>query len=129
MGRGLVCIVDRDAPLIDTGRIRRNHSGTPESLRRTCMDTFIWRAAAFRTALAFLLLAFTLSAQAQFTLDRETIGPSSRKTGLVITEIMYNPKAVPGLPTNLTHEFIEVYNSKPWAEDMSGFAIAGSVSF
>jgi hypothetical protein len=66
---------------------------------------------------------------AQFTLDREPPGPSSRKTGLVITEIMYNPRAVPGLATNLTHEFIELYNSKPWAEDISGFAITGLVHY
>lgn len=68
-------------------------------------------------------------ALAQFTLDREPPGPSSRKTGLVITEIMYNPRAVPGLATNLTHEFIELYNSKPWNEDISGFAITGLVHY
>ncbi len=70
-----------------------------------------------------------MSVPAQFTLDREPPGPSSRKTGLVITEIMYNPRAVPGLATNLTHEFIELYNSKPWAEDISGFAISGAVQY
>ena len=76
-------------------------------------------------ALAFL----GFPAQGQFVTDREPIGPSTRKTGLVITEIMYNPRPVPGLDTNLTHEFIELYNSKPWDEDIGGFRIGGDVSY
>lgn len=66
---------------------------------------------------------------AQFTVDREPPGPSSRRSGLAITEIHYNPRPVPGLATNLTKEFIEVYNSKPWAEDISGFRIGGAVAY
>jgi hypothetical protein len=46
-----------------------------------------------------------------------------------MTEIMYNPRAVPGLATNLTLEFIEFYNSKPWDEDMGGFFIDGVVHY
>ena len=69
------------------------------------------------------------SAEAQFTLDREPVGPSSRKTGLVITEIMYNPRPVAGLSTNLTLEFVELFNSKPWEENIGGFAIDGSVHY
>ena len=67
---------------------------------------------------------------AQHNTDREPPGPSSRKTGLVITEIMYNPRPAPGAAnTNQTHEFIELYNSKPWDEDISGFFIDGLVRF
>src|SRR5262249_3460771 len=80
-------------------------------------------------ALSCLTLLACVSASAQFSLDREPPGPSSRKTGLVITEIMYNPRPVPGLATNLTLEFIELFNSKPWAENISGFAITGAVSY
>src|SRR3954467_3258705 len=76
----------------------------------------------------FALLACR-PAIAQFTLDREPVGPSSRKTGLVITEIMYNPRPVPNLATNLTLEFIELFNSKPWQENIGGFAIDGSVHY
>src|SRR4051812_29398209 len=72
---------------------------------------------------------FGAFSQAQYTTDREPPGPSSRKTGLVITEIMYNPRAISGLPTNQTHEFIELYNSKPWDEDISGFFFDGGVRY
>ena len=80
-------------------------------------------------ALPLLILIACASASAQFSLDREPPGPSSRKTGLAITEIMYNPRQVPGLATNLTLEFIELFNSKPWAEDIGGFAISGTVNY
>lgn len=77
----------------------------------------------------FLFLFAGPSLQAQFSTDREPLGPSSRKTGLVLTEIMYNPRPIPGLDTNLTHEFIEVFNSKPWDEDIGGFSIGGDVNY
>jgi len=82
-----------------------------------------------KTLFPCVLLLWCGSVRAQFTLDREPPGPSSRKTGLVITEIMYNPRPVPGVATNLTHEFIELFNSKPWDEDISGFAIDGTVRY
>ena len=66
---------------------------------------------------------------AQFTLDREPPGPSSRRTGLVITEIMYNPPPQPGLSTNLTLEFLELFNSKPWDENLGGYFIDGEVRY
>jgi hypothetical protein len=74
-------------------------------------------------ALFGLLVLLLYPLQAQFTLDREPMGPSTRKTGLVITEIFYNPRLLPGLATNQTVEFIELYNSKPWAEDIGGYTI------
>lgn len=84
----------------------------------------------FELTLGFVVLLLGLMpAGAQYSTDREPVGPSSRKTGLVITEIMYNPRPIPGLSTNLTHEFIELYNSKPWAEDIGGFSITGNVSY
>src|SRR5436190_2782220 len=79
--------------------------------------------------LGLLTLCGVVSLQAQYVRDREPIGPSSRKTGLVITEIMYNPRLISGLPTNQTHEFVEFYNSKPWAEDISGYFVDGAVQF
>ncbi|HTG43011.1 MAG TPA: lamin tail domain-containing protein, partial [Verrucomicrobiae bacterium] len=83
-----------------------------------------------RTKLFLLgsILLLTLQAHAQFTLDREAMGPTSRKTGLVISEIMYHPATVPAF-TNLNLQFIELYNSNPWEEDISGFSISGSVQF
>jgi hypothetical protein len=79
--------------------------------------------------LLLLLPVLVLSARGQFTLDREPPGPSSRRTGLVITEIMYNPRPAPVVSTNLTYEFVELSNTKPWDEDISGFSIDGSVHY
>ena len=56
----------------------------------------------------------------------ETLGPSSRRTGLVITEIMYHP-APRADGKNL--EFIELYNSQPFPEDMGGFRLTGAVDY
>jgi hypothetical protein len=73
----------------------------------------------------------------------EPPGPSRRTTGLALTEIMYNP----GSPiaddvacttngavvecTIVSHslEFVELYNSNPFFEDISGYRIAGSVDY
>ena len=56
----------------------------------------------------------------------EPIGPSSRRGPFVISELMYHP-------TNRTDlrnvEFIEIYNSNPWFEEMGGFKITGAVDY
>ena len=46
----------------------------------------------------------------------EPLGPCSRRTPLVISEIMYNPLAG-------QNEFIEIYNSHHLAQDISGFQV------
>ena len=56
----------------------------------------------------------------------EPLGPSSRKTGLVISEIMYKPAA---RTDGRKLEFIELYNSAPFVEDLTGFQIRGEVDF
>lgn len=50
----------------------------------------------------------------------EPLGPCSRKTGIVISEIMYKP--APRTDTN-NCEFIELYNSQPFFHDISGYQI------
>src|SRR6266496_3451290 len=60
-------------------------------------------------------------------LSREPIGPSSRRTGLVISEIMYHPRAIAGVSGSL--EFIELYNSQAWDTKIGGFRISGSVDY
>ncbi|HEY5911572.1 MAG TPA: lamin tail domain-containing protein [Verrucomicrobiae bacterium] len=52
----------------------------------------------------------------------EPPGVSSRKTPIVITEIMYKPAA--RTDTNNV-EFIEIYNSNPWFHDIGGYQLAG----
>lgn len=59
--------------------------------------------------------------------DREPLGPSTRRGPLVISEIMYNPKNQPGIMGST--EFIEIYNSQAWAEDISGYRISGAVDY
>jgi hypothetical protein len=57
---------------------------------------------------------------------RESPGPSTRRTDLVISEIHYHPA------TRLdgrNHEFVEVYNSSPFTVDLSGFALGGEVQY
>src|SRR5690349_18791237 len=66
-------------------------------------------------------------AAAQVSHKHEPLGLSSRKTGLVITEIMYNPRVV--TTTNESLEFIEIYNSNPFPENIGGCAITGSVYY
>src|SRR5262245_43715225 len=78
-------------------------------------------------ASAVLLFTFPGLADAQYSAEREPLGPSSRKTGLAITEIMYHPRPVPGLTNRL--QYLELYNSKPWDEDISGFSIDGLVHY
>lgn len=63
-------------------------------------------------------------------LNYEGPGPSSRRTGIAITEIHYHPieeSAEPG--TGAAHEFIELYNSNPFFEDISGWRLTGEIHF
>ena len=50
----------------------------------------------------------------------EPLGPSSRKTPIAITEIMYKP--APRADTN-NLEFLEIFNSNPWFHDISGYQL------
>jgi hypothetical protein len=58
-------------------------------------------------------------------LSFEPLAQSSRKTSLVISEIMYHP--VPAGSKDL--EFIELFNANPFFEDISGFRLSGEVDF
>ena len=56
----------------------------------------------------------------------EGMGPSSRRTGLVISEIQYHPAArVDGKDL----EFVELANTHPWAEDVGGWRLSGAVDY
>jgi hypothetical protein len=56
------------------------------------------------------------------TNPHEPLGPCSRLTPFVISEIMYKP--APRTDGNNV-EYIELYNSNPYFEDLSGFQITG----
>ncbi|WCJ60031.1 lamin tail domain-containing protein [Fontisphaera persica] len=80
-----------------------------------------------QTQVEFRELASVVNPQAaQPRLTREPPGPSSRKTPVAITEIMYKPGAWAG--TN-DLEFVEIYNSNPYFEDLSNWRLAGDIGF
>lgn len=62
-----------------------------------------------------------------FAHTREWPTPCSRRTGLVFSEIMYNPLNAPG-DTN-DYEFIELYNAGAIFQDLGGWRIADGVAF
>ena len=81
----------------------------------------------------FVLLAIVaLAGQAQSNaaaIIAEPPGPSSRKTPFIFSEIMYNPATITVGSNNLSTEFIELYNSNPYYEDLSGYKISGDVDY
>src|SRR5262249_25087833 len=56
----------------------------------------------------------------------EPLGPSSRKTRLAISEIMYNP--APRADGKVL-EYLELFNSNPFFEDISGYRLSGDIDF
>ncbi len=56
----------------------------------------------------------------------EPPGPASRATGLVISEIMHHPSA---RTDGRNLEFIEIYNAETVFEDLTGWQIAGDISY
>src|SRR5690606_36646114 len=57
----------------------------------------------------------------------EPLGPSSRRTALVISEIKYNPPAT--WPAGDDLEFIEIWNSGPITEDLPGPKLSGEFDY
>jgi hypothetical protein len=56
----------------------------------------------------------------------EPLGPSSRRTPFAISEIMYKPA---GRTDGRNLEYVELYNSNPWPEDISNYQLGGQVRF
>ena len=56
----------------------------------------------------------------------EPVGPSSRRSGVVISEIMYHPAKREGV---VGTQFVEIYNSLPWFEDLGGWVLDGAVRY
>ncbi|MBE7503458.1 MAG: lamin tail domain-containing protein [Verrucomicrobiales bacterium] len=54
------------------------------------------------------------------------LSPSSRGTPLILSEIMYHPREPGG--TEIL-EYIEIFNTEPVAEDLSGYRLTGDVDF
>jgi hypothetical protein len=69
------------------------------------------------------IAAVTNSTIGTLALPSEPLGPSSRKTPIAISEIMYKP--APRADTN-NLEFLEIYNSNPWFQDISGYRLSAT---
>ncbi len=61
--------------------------------------------------------------------DREPLAQCSRRTPLVISEIMYHPPDVILNGRKAELEFIELFNSRGEPEDISGYRISGDVDY
>lgn len=103
---------------------------TPQRTYTLTVNKVRDRAATPNTILSNTQRAFTLdSIPLDISFVRpppEPAGPSTRRGPLILSEIMYHP----------THradgrnlEFIELYNSNPFFEDISGFRISGDIDF
>src|SRR4051794_39602213 len=56
----------------------------------------------------------------------DSMAPASKRTALVISEVMYHPLA---RADGKNLEFVEIYNSDAVAENIGGYRLAGNVSF
>lgn len=83
-------------------------------------------AAATTTARFRDLGATPVSTLATYTLPVEWLAASSRRTGMVISEIMYHPAT---RTDALNLAFIELYNARSVAEDLSGWRLSGDVDY
>ncbi|MBM3839602.1 MAG: hypothetical protein FJ398_16860 [Verrucomicrobia bacterium] len=79
-------------------------------------------------SLKLLVLTLWLGASSlsAAVISHEALGPSSRRTGLVISEIMYRPAA---RSDGKDLEFVELFNSQLWFEDLSGYRLSGAIEF
>lgn len=88
----------------------------------------------FSRYLFFLLIIFTnpnifglvSASQTPGELPLEELHRSSRRTDMVISEIMYRPGVWAGAD-NL--EFVELFNSAPYPTDLSGYRLEGHIDF
>src|SRR5437763_6955441 len=73
-----------------------------------------------------IFAAFSVFGQIQVatnsSLGFEPLGQCSRRTSLVLSEIMYHP-------TNSNLEFVELFNSRSEPQDLSGYQLGGSISY
>ena len=72
------------------------------------------------------IAAVTNAAAIVLSLPNEPAGPSSRRTGLTITEVMYHPAE---RADGRQLEFVEIFNPQPFFEDISGYSVSGDVAF
>ena len=67
-----------------------------------------------------IFLFLIMAASSRAGVIRDVLGPSSRTTPIAISEIMYKPA---DRTDGKNLEFVEIYNSNPWFQDISGYQI------
>ncbi len=72
------------------------------------------------------LSATTVASPETVLLPFEPLAPSSRRTGLVISEIMYHPES---RADGKNLEFVELFNTSAFSEDLTGFRLSSAVDF
>jgi len=80
---------------------------------------YFFRRVPFSFGCVALFILFTAGFSKAAT-THDALGPSSRTTPIAISEIMYKP-APRTDGKNL--EFVEIYNSNPWFQDISGYTL------
>lgn len=77
-----------------------------------------------------VLLTFALgsigAAGAMEPTSPERLGPSSRRTGLVVSEIMYHPSPS---SAGADLEYVELFNTQPHAENLAGWRFSGAIHY
>lgn len=66
------------------------------------------------------------TATGTFVPDKEPFGPSSRATGMILSEIMYHP---PARADGRNLEFVELANARSVGEDLSGWRLSGDIDY
>ena len=74
------------------------------------------------TAASFRNLVTVTNAGTNGPLTIETLGQSSRRTSLVISEFMYHP-------TNSALEFVELFNTRGELANIGGYRLAGDINY
>jgi hypothetical protein len=78
------------------------------------------------TAVNFTALDFTPANIALLRPGSEPSGPATRRSSLTISEIHYHP---PSRLDGKNVEFIEIHNTNPWSENLTGWRVSGEVNF
>src|SRR6266511_2776488 len=112
----LHCVADRMPALL---RLRRRRAEPFLRLR-------VRQRPAMGRWLALALVTVALLNRDAFAAAGEPLGPSTRRTGLTFSEIMYHPSP---RPDGKNLEFIEIYNSEAIPADVSGFRLSGDADY
>jgi hypothetical protein len=86
-------------------------------------DVRVWNAYGQTVSSAAVLeVTYPSSAEREY----EPLGPSTRRTGITFSEIHYAPRP---RDDGRRLEFIELYNSNPFFEDLGGWRLEGDITF